>query len=70
MDESSQNNVLINNSRTAFPTSIFDVIFKFPRQFSIKCIYLSFFFSSQKGVDNFEIEHKICSFLVRGAVPP
>ena len=24
----------------------------------------------QKGVDNFEIKHKICLFLVRGAVPP
>ena len=25
---------------------------------------------SQKSVDNFEIEYKICLFLVRGAVPP
>ena len=24
----------------------------------------------QKGVDNFEIEHKTCSILVWGAVPP
>ena len=24
----------------------------------------------QKGVDNFEIEHKTCFFSVRGAVPP
>ena len=24
----------------------------------------------KKGVDNFEIEHKTCQFLVRGSVPP
>ena len=24
----------------------------------------------QKGADNFKIEHKLCTFLVRGAVPP
>ena len=24
----------------------------------------------QKGVDDFEIEHKTCLFMVRGAVPP
>ena len=24
----------------------------------------------QNGIDNFEIEHKTCKFLVRGAVPP
>ena len=24
----------------------------------------------QKGVDNFEIEHKTCYFVVEGAVPP
>ena len=24
----------------------------------------------QKGFDNFEIKHKTCQFLVRGAVPP
>ena len=30
-------------------------------------IHIFFFF--QKGVDNFELEHKMCLFLVRGVVP-
>ena len=34
-------------------------------QLSIRCIYIIF----QKCVDNFEIEHKTCYFLVSGAVP-
>ena len=32
---------------------------------SIRCIHYF-----QKGVDNFEIQHKTCKFLARGAVPP
>ena len=31
--------------------------FEFLGQFTIRCIYIFFF---QKGVDNFEIEHKTC----------
>ena len=51
-----QNIVLISNSRTAWPTLILMLVFKFLRQFTIRCIYIIF----QKGVDNFAIEHKIC----------
>ena len=39
-----------------------------PQYFFFKFIDTHIIF--QKGVDNFEMEHKICTFLVRGAVPP
>ena len=35
-------------------------------QFTTRCVDYIFF---PKGVDNFEIEHETCYFLVRGAVP-
>ena len=38
--------------------------FEFLGQFTIRSIY-----NFQKGVDDFEIQHKKFSFLVRGAVP-
>ena len=57
MDQKSQNVVLINNSRTAWPTYILMLFLSFLDNLLQDA--LSFF---QKGVDNFEIEHKTCRF--------
>ena len=43
-----------------------DAIFEFLGQVTIKYEYIIF----QKGVDDFETEHKTCLFSVRGAVTP
>ena len=61
-----QNNVLINNSRTAWPTQILMSFLNSLDNLLLRCIYYIF----QKGVNNFEIAHKICLFLVRDAAPP
>ena len=61
-----QNVVLINNSRTTSPIKILNAIFEFLIQFSSGCLYCFL----KKNVDNFETEHKTCSILVGGAVPP
>ena len=52
MDQNSQKNVLINNSRIAWPAEIL-MQFQFIGQFSAKCLYFSF----SKSVDTFEIEY-------------
>ena len=62
MDQNSQNIVLINNSKTAWPTQILMLFLSFFRQFTIKDAYIYIFLES---VDNFEIDHKTCLFLVR-----
>ena len=49
----------INNSRTTWPTLIFDAFFEFFGQFTIRCKYYFFF---QKDTDNFETDHRACSF--------
>ena len=60
MDQNSQNIALINNSRT--PDLLrFNIIFEFLGQCT-KDAYIIF----QKGVDNFEIEHKTCYFFSFG----
>ena len=56
MDQNSQNDVLINNSRTVWPTQI---LMPFLSSFD-KDAYAIF----QKDDDNFEIEHKTCYFFV------
>ena len=53
--------VLILNLKSAWPTKI-SVLFL---DKMLKDTYIIF----QKGVDNFEIEHKTCNFLVIGVVP-
>ena len=55
MDQDRQNVILINNKRTARPTNIF-VLFLSSFYNLLKDAYVIF----QKGVDNFEIEHKMC----------
>ena len=55
MDQNSQNIVLINNSRTAWPTLILMLFLSFLDNL-LKNAYIIL----QKGVDNFEIEHKTC----------
>ena len=55
MDQNIQNSVWINNLKTAWPILI-DGNFEFLGQFTVRCTYIIF----QKGVDNFEIEHKKC----------
>ena len=65
MDQNSQNIALIKNLGTARPTLSFNFIFDFLGHFSIR--HILFF---KKSVDNFEMEHKTCWILVRGAVPP
>ena len=54
MNQNSQNTVSINNSRTTGHTQIFELFFEFLGQFTIRFIY----HFVQKGVDNFETEHK------------
>ena len=62
MDQNSQDNVLINNSRTTCQKlNLMPFLSFLDGQFTIRFAYT--------GVDNFEIEHKACQFLVRGAVP-
>ena len=55
MDQNSQNVVLINTLRTAWPTSdtILKIFFSSTIYF-IRCMYL---FSKKKSVGNLEIEH-------------
>ena len=65
MDQNSQNFVLINNSRTAWPTQIV-MLFLSSLVNLLKDAYINFL----KGVDNLEIEHKTCLFLVRSIYPP
>ena len=55
MDQNSQNIVLINNSRTAWPTWSF-MLFLSLLDNLLKYAYIIF----QKGIDNFEIEYKTC----------
>ena len=55
MDQDSQNIVLISNLKNRVAYSNFNAIFVFLGQFAIR-VYIIF----QKGVDNFEIEHKTC----------
>ena len=55
MDQKCQNIVLISNSRTAWPTSI-SMLFLSSLDSLQKHAYITF----QKGVDDFEIEHKPC----------
>ena len=55
MNQNSQNIVLINNSRTVWSTLILITSFEFFGQFT-KDVYIVI----QKGVDNFETEHKTC----------
>ena len=57
MDQNSQNYVLFNNSRTAWPTYIL-VLFLSSLD-SLLLVYDAYVIF-QKGVDNFEIEHKTC----------
>ena len=55
MDQKSQNIVLINNSRTAWPTLIL-MLFLSSMNNLLQDTQIIF----QKGIDNFEIEHKTC----------
>ena len=56
MDQNSQNDVLINYSKTCLAYLNFNTIFKFLGQFATICIIF------QKGVDvdKFETAHKTC----------
>ena len=65
MDQNSQNVVWIDNSRTACPTYILMLFLSF--LYNLLYWYIRPIF--QKVVDNFEIEHKTCSFWVEGTVP-
>ena len=51
MDQNGQNIVLINNPRTAWPTYFF---------FDLDNLLYDAYIIFQKGVDDFEIEHKAC----------
>ena len=55
MDQYSQNNVLINNSSTAWPTSILMQFLS-----SLDNLLQDAYIILQEGVDNFEVEHKTC----------
>ena len=56
MVQNSQDNILINNSRTDWPTLI-----SMPFLNSLDTYYnLDAHVIFQKGIDNFEIEHKTC----------
>ena len=55
MDQNSQNVIWINNSRTAGPTSILMLFVN-----SLDNLQFDAHIIFQKGVDNFEIEHKTC----------
>ena len=65
MDQNSQNVVWINNSRNAWPTCILMLILSF-----LDNLLLDAYIIYQKGVDNFDIEHKNANFGLGGAVPP
>ena len=67
MDQNSQNALWICNSRTAWPTSIL-MLFLSSLDNLLQDACIIFFF--KKSVNDFEIEHKICYFLVSGAVRP
>ena len=54
MNQNIQNVVWINNSRTAWPTQILMLFLS--SLDNLHNAYIIF----QKGVDNFEIEHKTC----------
>ena len=55
MDQYSQNGILINNSRTAWPTSVLMPFLSF-----FDNLLYDEYIIFQKGGDNFEIEHKTC----------
>ena len=55
MDQNSQNNALINNSRIAWPTSILMPFLNF-----LDNLLLEAYIIFHKDVDDFQIEHKIC----------
>ena len=55
MDQNSRNIVLINNTKTAWPTYIL-ILFLSSLDNLLQYAYIIF----QKGVDNFEIERKTC----------
>ena len=65
MDQNSQNVVWINNSRTDWPTLML-VLFLSSLDNLLYDVYIIF----QKGVDNFEIEHKTCKFGGRRCITP
>ena len=57
MNQNSQNVVWINNSRFTWPTLILILVLS-----SLDNLLQDAYINFQKGVDNFEIEHKTCKF--------
>ena len=64
MDQNSQNIVLINNSRTAWPTNML-----LPFLSSLDNLLQDAYIIFQKGVDNFEIAHKHANFWLGVSLP-
>ena len=67
MDQNSQNDVWINKSRTAWPTSILMLFFEFFEQFTI---YMMHIFIFKKVLIDFEMDHDTGWFFVKQTHDP